>query len=503
MSSKDDVFLEEARLGPRTQVLVDCEEVPHIPRLVRRFREYVLVDLAHAVMLSETGILTTERGAKLLGGLLEIHDGNGEGFPWLPQSGSFLVQTEYYLGQSIGADIAGRLQTGRSRNDQSAAAERLYLRDLLLSVADETIRLQGAILGQATRHAETLMPGYTHLQHAQPTTFGHHLMRYGAAFDRDLMRLKGAYAHTNLSSLGGAAMACTSWPVDRRLSAELLGHDDIVVNSSDAVGFSRDFVGEVVAVLSQCMSNMGRLANDLYVWHSWEFGYVEVADGLAGTSSIMPQKKNPHSLERIKSLGGQAAGWLPGVMACQHSVVSTDLDFTFADDLLTGMGDATMQALQLSVETVATLIVHEARMAEAAGAFWSTTSHLADELVRRYDLPFRAAHHVVGRFVRDALAAGHTPADVRAAALPKAGHEMADTKIDLSTEALRGILDAPSFLTSRATEGSVHPGETRTHCGLLATALDDHRAQWSGRRHQTSRAIAGLLDRARALAAEK
>ncbi len=180
MSSRDDVFLEEARLGPRTQVLIDCEEVPHIPRLVRRFREYVLTDLAHAVMLSEAGILSKERGARLLGGLMEIHDSGGEGFPWLPQSGSFLVQTEHYLGERIGEDIAGRLQTGRSRNDQSAAAERIFLRDMLLAVADETIALQGAVLDQAERHAVTLMPGYTHLQHAQPTTFGHHLMRYGA-----------------------------------------------------------------------------------------------------------------------------------------------------------------------------------------------------------------------------------------------------------------------------------------------------------------------------------
>lgn len=501
MSSKDDVFLEEARLGPRSQVLIDCEEVPHIPRLVRRFREYVLVDLAHAVMLNETGILIKGRGAKLLGGLLEIYDSNGEGFPWLPESGSFLVQTEYYLSQRVGDDIAGRLQTGRSRNDQSAASERIYMRDLLLDVADETIRLQTAVLDQATRHAETLMPGFTHLQHAQPTTFGHHLMRFSAAFDRDLARLAGAYVHTNLSSLGGAAMAGTSWPVDRRMTAKLLGHDDIVVNSTDAGGFARDFIEEVVAVLAQIMSNMGRLANDLYVWHSWEFGYVEVADGLAGTSSIMPQKKNPHSLERIKSLGGQAAGWLPGVMACQHSVVSTDLDFTFADDQLTGMGDAAIQALRLSTETMATLIVHEDRMAEAAGAFWSTTSHLADELVRRYDLPFRAAHHVVGRFVRDSITAGRTPADVRAEDLVKAGSEMANTRINLSVDDLRDILDARSFLASRTTEGSVNPNETRAHHASLTTALKDHKTQWLVRRKLADDAIVALVDRARALAA--
>jgi argininosuccinate lyase len=499
MSSKNDVFLEEARLGPRTQVLVECEEIPNIPRLVRRFREYVLVDMAHAVMLAETEILTEERSAKLLGGLLEIYDSGGDGFPWLPQSGSFLVQTEFYLGQRIGDDIAGRLQTGRSRNDQSAAAERLYLRDLLLSIAAEIMQLQSAVLSKATQHAETLMPGYTHLQHAQPSTFGHHLMRYGAAFDRDLTRMAGAFRHTNLSSLGGAAMAGTSWPVDRRRTAELLGHDDIVVNSSDAGGFARDFIEEVVAALSQLMSSLGRLANDLYVWHSWEFGYVEVADGLAGTSSIMPQKKNPHSLERIKSLSGQAAGWLPGVMACQHSVVSTDLDLTFADDLLTGMGDATSQALRLATETVATLIVNEDRMAAAAGAFWSTTSHLADEIVRRYDLPFRAAHHVVGRFVRDSIAAGRTPAEVRTEDLAAAGRDMADMDIDIPDAELRDILDARAFLTSRTTEGSVHPDETRAYNTALTKALDGHRAEWGARKDRADDAIAALIARARAL----
>ncbi len=501
MSTKDDVFLEEARLGPRTQVLIDCEEVPHLPRLIRRFREYLLVDLAHSVMLTETGILTPQRGASLVGGLLELHASKGEGFPWLPQSGSFLVQVEHRLGERLGEDIAGRLQTGRSRNDQSAAAERLYLRDLLLDVADHTLSLQTSVLEQAKQHAETLMPGYTHLQHAQPTTFGHHLMRYGAAFERDLARLADVYGRTNLSSLGGAAMAGTSWPVDRRRTMQLLGHSDIVVNSSDAGGFARDYIEEIVAVLSLLMSNLGRLANDLYVWHSWEFGFLEVADGLAGTSSIMPQKKNPHSLERIKSLGGQATGWLPSVMACQHRVFSTDLDLTFADDLITGMGDATLQALTLADETVATLIIHEQRMAEAAGAFWSTTSHLADEIVRRTDLPFRAAHHVVGRFVRDSLAEGLSPADVRAEDLDKAGREMADTDIGISVTELRDILNARSFLSSRVTEGSVHPDQTRTHQSLVFANLQRQRSHWRTQRDNVDKAINELLKRAGELSA--
>ncbi|MDA0996857.1 MAG: argininosuccinate lyase [Proteobacteria bacterium] len=500
MSSKDDVFLEEARLGPRTQVLVDCEEIPHIPRLIRRFREYVLTDLAHAVMLTETGILDQKRGAQLLAGLVGMYDSDGAGFPYLPNSGSFLVQTEHHLAGKIGEDIAGRLQTGRSRNDQSAAAERIYLRDLLLKCTGLTLGLQGAILDQAEKHAATLMPGYTHLQHAQPATFGHHLMRYGAAFERDLGRLFDAYRRTNLSSLGGAAMAGTSWPIDRKRTAELLGHDGIVVNSSDAGGFARDYIEEDVAVLSLLMSNLGRLANDLFVWHSWEFGYVEVADGLAGTSSIMPQKKNPHSLERIKALAGQAVGWLPGVMACQHSVFSTDLDFAFGDDMTSGMGDAVTQSLRLATETIATINVDVARMADSAGAFWSTTSHLADELVRRYDLPFRSAHHVVGRLVRDSIAAGRTPATVRGADLNRAGREMAEIKIDISTAELRDILDARAFLFSRASIGSVHPDETLAHVAALRAEAARHQKAYKRADARVIAATSALLKRARELA---
>ena len=273
-----------------------------------------------------------------------------------------------------------------------------------------------------------------------------------------------------------------------------------MVNSSDAGGFARDYIEETVAVLSVLMSNLGRLAGDLYVWHSWEFGYVEVADGLAGTSSIMPQKKNPHSLERIKALAGQAAGWFAGVMACQHGILSTDLDLAFADDALTPIGDATLQALKLSAASVETLTVHSERMAEAAGAFWSTTSHLADELVRRYDLPFRAAHHVVGRFVRDSLSAGLTPAEVRGEDLARAGQEMAGIAIDMDDADLREVLDARAFLASRATTGSVHPAQTRAHRAGLSARLEEHRSWQEASVARAESAVRGLIRRARELA---
>ena len=498
---KQDLFLEEARLGPRNPVLVEHDEAPRLPHLRRYFRDYVLVDLAHAVMLVEEGIVDGTRGGRLLGGLLEALDLGAGGFPWDPRSGSYLVQVEHFLASRLGDDVGGRLQTGRSRNDQHAASDRLHLRDLLLRVVDGLLALQRVVLTRAREHAATVMPGYTHLQHAQPVTFGHALMRYASALERDLERLAGAFARTNLSSLGGAAIAGTSWPVNRRRTAALLGHDGLVVNSSDAGVFARDYIEEVVAVLALLMANLGRCATDLYVWHSWEFGFVEVEDGLAGTSSIMPQKKNPHALERVKAAAGQAIGWLPTVMGCQRPVSSTDLDLAFGDDVIPGYGDAVLSALRLLAEALRTLTVHADVMATKAGAFWSTASHLADELVRRHDLPFRTAHHVVARFVRDAVTRRQGPADAAPELLALALREVAGLDVAFSEAELRGLLDPRRFVETRVTEGSVNPREVLAHVAQTERALTAH-AQWhADRAAHVGRAVEGLVARARALAA--
>ncbi len=499
---KKDVFLEEARLGARSEAIVRYDEVPHLATLPPRFRGFSLTDLAHVVMLAETGILRRDRAAKLLGGLLEVHEMGPARFPFDPRTGSYLVQIEHYLEAKLGADIAGRIQTGRSRNDQDASADRIFLRDLLLEVAGDVLALLRTTLAKARAHAGTVMPGYTHLQHAQPWTFGHYLMRQASILERDMQRLREAYGRTNLGVLGGAANAGTSWPLDRRRAAALLGHDGLVVNSSDGGLFARDVLEEGAATLALLMSNVGRFATDLYLWSSWEFGYVEVADGLAGTSSIMPQKKNPHSLERIKAVAGQAAGWLASMMGCQRGVSSTDLDFEFSDNPLPLMGEATKGALRLLEESVRTLIVREARMAANAGAFWSTASHLADELVRRFDLPFRTAHHVVGKFVKDTIDAGRTPAEARADDLHAAAREFGAAQVKTDDAELRRILDARAFVDSRVTEGSVNPSKVRAHAEQVDALADEH-ARWHvaavAKRDQ---AIAELERRARAIAAE-
>jgi argininosuccinate lyase len=500
-AGSERIFLEEARLGPRNPVLVEFAEKAEFPKLERLFEAYTFVDLAHAVMLVETGILPKANGARLIEGLLRIHAMDAKSFPWLPDAGSYLVHIEHWLTEHSGGDIAGLLQTGRSRNDQDAAAERLFQRGLILDLSEALTRLWSLTLDLASAHAETLMPGYTHLQHAQPWTFGHYLMRQASIIERDLARLCDLYPRTDLSALGGAANAGTSWPIDRRRTAALLGHEGIVINSCDAGEFARDHIEETTACISILAANLGRFATDLYVWSSFEFGFVEVADGLAGTSSIMPQKKNPHSLERVKSIGGQAIGWLATVMGCQRPVLSTDLDFTFGDDLFGRLAAATYGSIRLMEETLRTLTIHRDRMERDASAFWSTTSHLADELVRRCGLSFRAAHQIVGLCVRKAIEARQTPATLEARLLCAAAAELSGPAIELDDQSLRALLDGRNFINTRVSEGSVAPAEVRRHAADMKERLGRYRAKLAERRTLVTSALSTLLARAEELAA--
>jgi argininosuccinate lyase len=496
------IFLEQARLGERNDVLIEFDERSQFPRMRRLYKGYALVDLAHAIMLVEQKIVTPDRGAKLIEGLLAVHDLGPSKFPWLQSSSSFLVHVEHYLSETVGKDIAGWLQTARSRNDQDAAAERVAQRDLLLRLSDALGSVLAKTIDLADRHADTLMPGYTHFQHAQPWTFGHYLMREVSILGRDMERLNAAYARTNLSALGGAANAGTSWPIDRRRCADLLGHDGLVFNSCDAGEFIRDYIEENTACISMMSANLGHFATDLYIWSGWEFAFIEVADGLAGTSSIMPQKKNPHALERVKAVGGQAIGWLATIMGSQRSALSTDLDYAFGDDLFGEYARASYASIRLMDEVVGTLIVNKERMASFAAAFWSTTSHLADELVRRYDLPFRITHQIVGRFVRDAVNAGESPSQVSSKLLVDAARDIAGITVAMSDFDLRDLLDARRFVETRTSEGSVSPSEVRRHVRLARIELEKQRAVVSERARTARAAIDRLLSTARAIAGQ-
>lgn len=466
-----------ARLGvPPNEANIDHILGPMLELDRKLFDSFLQVDMAHTVMLAEQGILTTEQAAAILAQLQEIKQLGPDGFSIDPKFDSFLLQVERYMIDRIGEEIAGRMHTGRSRNDQGSAVDRVHSRNQLLKIHRALLSLQETMLELAATHTDTLMPGYTHLQHAQPTTLGHFLMRHYYTFERDQQRIEGAYARTNLNALGGAAMAGTSWPLDRNRTAELLGHEGLVMNAADVGAFDTDYPAENAAVLALMANNIGRLGGELYLWSTYEFGMIEINDGLAGTSSIMPQKKNPHALERIRGIAGLAIGWFPAYQGALRNASSSDLTLAFAVDPMPEIAAACVSIITLMQATLQTMDVKQDVMRERAGVYWSTTSHLADELVRHGDMSFRTAHHVVGRVVRNAIQEGVAPSGVTSAMVDRAAEETIGRTLGLDEQIVRDAFDPQAFLFSRVTSGSVHPDAIRE------TIEDGHRRQGE---HQT------------------
>jgi len=306
-------------------------------------------------------------------------------------------------------------------------------------------------------------------------------MRHYYTFERDLQRIEGAYARTNLNALGGAAMAGTSWPLNRDRTTELLGHDGLVMNAADVGTFDTDYPAENAAVLALMANNIGRLGGDLYLWSTYEFGMIEVADGLAGTSSIMPQKKNPHSLERIRGISGMAIGWFPAYQGTLRNASSSDLTLAFAIDPMPEIATACISIIELMQATLQTMDVKHEVMRERAGIYWSTTSHLADELVRHGDMSFRTAHHVVGRVVRNAIQSGVQPSGVTSAMVDRAAEETIGRTLSLDEQIVRDAFDPQAFLYSRVTSGSVHPDAVRATIGDGRRRQDAH-VSWAAQK---------------------
>jgi len=269
----------------------------------RIFEADIAVDLAHTVMLSEQGIISKEDGSKILSGLLRIRD---EGMEKLDFSYEDIhISLESRLIDMVGEDVGGRMHSGRSRNDEVATCIRLALREDLAGLLEEIYALRNTLITLAEKHINTLMPGFTHLQHAQPTTFAHHLCAHEAALGRDFDRTLDAFSRVNLCPLGAAAFASTGFNLNRKRTQELLGFGSLLENSMDAVS-SRDFLIECASVFTNLMINLSRMAEELVIWSSSEFSFIELDDMYASTSSIMPQKKNPDTAELMRGKTGVA-----------------------------------------------------------------------------------------------------------------------------------------------------------------------------------------------------
>jgi len=355
---------------------------------------------AHADMLAACGIISDADNTAIQQGLDTIAAEIAAGeFVFDPALEDVHMNVETRLKALIG-EPAGRLHTGRSRNDQVATDMRLWLRDTMDAVEGALRDLQAALIGQAEAHAATVMPGYTHLQPAQPVTFGHHLLAYVEMFGRDRGRIADARARGNESPLGSAALAGTSFPIDRAMTARALGFDRPTANSMDGVA-DRDFALEFLGAATIIAVHLSRLAEELVLWTSPHFGYVRLPDSLTTGSSIMPQKRNADAAELVRGKSGRVLGALVSL-----ATMLKGLPMTYGKDMqedkepVFDAAESLMLALPATTAMMAGLTVDGAAMRRATAAGFLTATDLADWLVRALGLPFRDAHHVTGRIVK-------------------------------------------------------------------------------------------------------
>ena len=432
-------------------------------------RRLALADIdgsrAHAAMLAHVGVLSAADLADIERGLAQIRGEIERGeFAWQLALEDVHLNIERRLTELVG-DAGKRLHTGRSRNDQVATDVRLWLRGEIDAIVGALGRLQGALVEQAAAHAATVMPGFTHLQVAQPVTFGHHLLAYAEMFERDRERLLDARRRVNRLPLGAAALAGTTFPIDRDFVAARLGFEGIARNSLDAVS-DRDFAIEFVAAAALVMTHVSRLAEELVLWMSPRYGFVRLPDRFTTGSSIMPQKKNPDVPELARGKSGRVAGHLVALlMLMKGQPLAYNKDNQEDKEPLFDSVDTVLDTLRAFAEMVPGIEVDAAAMRRAAEEGFSTATDLADYLVKK-GLPFRDAHEAVAHAVREAAARG-----CELAALPLAQLQSYAPQVEAD---VYDVLRVDGSVAARSHAGGTAPAQVRAQ-------VEHWRARLAGR----------------------
>jgi argininosuccinate lyase len=428
------------------------------------------INKAHVIMLMEQKIIKQSDGAKLLAALTKHADVKLDA-----SSEDVHMAVEEAMLKEVGWETGGNLHIAKSRNDQVATAIRMELRKNLLSLMLSVVQMQESLAEMAEKHVKTVILEYTHLQPAQPVTFAHYLLSHFDALERDLQRLQETYARVNLCPMGAGALATTSFPINRDRVAELLGFSGVVENSIDAVG-SRDFVLETIAALTLIAVNLSRLAEDLIVWGSPGFGVIELPDEFASTSSIMPQKKNPEVLEVIRARASHVLGDFVASAATLKSLPSTyNLDFQEITPKLWAAIENTKSALDMFAKLVPNLKVTADVSSKALTSF-SAATELANMLVRKYNVPFRSAHKIVGSLVKLLIESKQTFLDATPELLQKVAKESVGIKLVVNAEDITETIDALKIVETYKVKGGPAPTEVkraltvRKKCVVLAKA---------------------------------
>ncbi|MCO5733679.1 argininosuccinate lyase [Rhizobium sp. SSA_523] len=417
------------------------------------FAQDIRGSIAHATMLAQQGIISVEDKDKIVSGLntilSEIQDGR---FTFSRKLEDIHMNIEARLADLIGP-AAGRLHTARSRNDQVALDFRLWVKEEMARTEAMLTDLIAALLDKAEEHAETVMPGFTHLQTAQPVTFGHHCMAYVEMFGRDRARVRHAIDHLDECPIGAAALAGTGFAIDRHMTAQALGFREPTRNSIDTVS-DRDFALEFLSVAAICATHLSRFAEEIVIWSTPQFGFIRLSDAFSTGSSIMPQKKNPDAAELVRAKTGRINGSLVALLT-----VMKGLPLAYSKDMQEDKEQVfdAAENLELALAAMAGMVrdmtVRVERMRAAAGSGFSTATDLADWLVREAGLPFRDAHHVTGRAV--ALA------ESRACDLAELSLEDLQSIHPQITPSVFDVLSVDASVSSRTSFGGTAPAKVR------------------------------------------
>ena len=431
----------------------------------RLYRQDIAASKAHAAMLAKQGIISRDDAAKIAHGLDTILSEMDTGkFRFKRALEDIHMNVEARLAELIGP-AAGRLHTARSRNDQVATDFKLWVRDAIDGIDAALAAYQHALAEKALAHAATVMPGFTHLQTAQPVTFGHHLLAYVEMAARDRGRFADARKRLNENPLGSAALAGTSFRLDRAMTTRALGFDRPAANSLDAVS-DRDFVMETLAAAAITALHLSRFAEEIVMWCSPLIGFVTLSDKFTTGSSIMPQKRNPDAAELVRAKTGRIIGALQALL-----VVMKGLPLAYQKDMQEDKESAmdALSALMLGLAAMAGMVADmkpdAVRMKAAAGGGYSTATDLADWLVQTLKLPFREAHHITGRIVGAAERTG-----VALEKLPLAAMQAIEPRI---TRAVFGVLSVERSVASRTSQGGTAPANVRREAGKWLKKLKD------------------------------
>jgi len=425
------------------------------------FDEYIFeadveCNIAHTTMLGQEGIIDDSTAEKILIALKKLKEEGVDALDMDPSVEDIHMAVENYVTAQVGEE-AGFMHTAKSRNDQVATDLRIVLKVKLEQIQSEILEFMEGITQLAEEHKETVMIGYTHLQHAQPTTFAHHLLAYAQSLKRDYERLKDAYKRVNINPLGSAAMTTTSFPINRNTTTDLLGFDSFMENSMDAV-CARDFIGETVFALAMMCTSLSKICEEMVLWSTYEFGMIEISDEFSSTSSIMPQKKNPDVAEIARGKTAVLYGELMTILTILKA-----LPYTYNRDLqeitphLWNGVETARAMLNIVSAMLLTVQINKNRALQLAGANFATATDLADVIVREKNIPFRISHKIVGRMVTQAISQNLKPEDIDAAFMDKICKEVTGNNLALDENLIKKSLDPLENVKMRRVPGGPSP----------------------------------------------